>query len=170
MAEQIEENKTEQFQAVYACVRFSGFSFRVGTTTHRFEKHQLLIDDEEVAGEIDAFLKKYKSIGDKVKKVNLAAAEALVANHVATHGGAKSGPFSSLSSGQHEPNKIAERDAALSNMSVEDKQNLANKLASDSDLVMTEKTDVISAAPAPEPSLVENKPAVSPLAQKLKLN
>lgn len=146
----------EEFQAVYACKQYSAFSFRVDVKRYTFEKHQLIITDKDDAAEIDAALKKYPALGGKVQKVDLAQAEALVANHAATHGGAKSGPFSSSVMSQLEPNKLGDRDASLDLMGTEEKAGLVEAMQKDS-LVLTEKTAEVSAPEKPAPALKEVK-------------
>lgn len=144
----------DSFKETYACQHSSGFTFRVGDVTHRFDKHQLVIEDEEVAKELDEFLAKYPTIGNKVKKVDLSVAEALVAEHKATHGGAHSGPFSSQAMAQMETDKLEGRDAQFAKMSPEAKANVTDAMAKESDLILTEK--VASATQAEAPTLVDN--------------
>lgn len=134
---------SESFEAVYACAQHAGYAFRVGKKRYRFEKHQLIITDEAEAGAFDKCLKDVPTIGAKVKKVDAAAAEALVKNHIATHGGAKSGMFSSKANGQHEAEKMTEGDAQLNNVSQEDKDTITDAFKEDG-LVLTEKTDVVT--------------------------
>jgi len=150
-----------KFEVVYACEKFSGFSFRANETYYRFEKHQLIINDEEQAKEIDEVLKTYPAIGSKVKKVDLSAAEALVNQHKAQHGGAHSGAFGSKQMEQLEPNKLQSRDATLQNMKPQVKQEITNQL-DESGLQMTEATNQVE---SPE----DNSTAVSETKTKIKL-
>ena len=129
----------ETVKAIYACEKHAAFSFRVGEVRYKFEKHQLIVEDADEIVALDDMLAKNIPIGSKVKKVSLAQAEALVKNHQATHGGAKSGPFGSNVMGDVEKQKIIERDATLGNMTPEAKAELTKKLADDSGLIVTEK-------------------------------
>ena len=129
----------EELKVVYACKSSAGFLFRVGETRHRFQEHQLILTNEDEIIELDEALEKYPNLAFKVKKVKLAEAEALVANHKATHGGAISGPFSSSAMSALEPNKLGERDKSLDLMSTEQKAGLVEAMAKDSDLILTEK-------------------------------
>lgn len=138
-----------KFEAIYACKQHAGYMLRVGTIRYRFEKHQLIITSEEEAEAMDELLSSNTLIGAKIKKVDLAAAEALVADHVASHGGAHSGLFSSSNMSQLEPNKLGGRDASLDLMGDESKAKVVDALAKDS-LVVTEKTE---SAPAIKPAV-----------------
>jgi len=141
----------DSFEAIYACEKYAGFNFRLGKTRHVFEKHQLVITDKDLAAELDDFLSSNPAFAMKVKKVDLAAAEALVENHKATHGGAHSGPFSSSAMAQMETDKLEGRDKQFAQMSPEAKAKVTDALAADSDLIVTEKVDkpvVAAASPA----------------------
>lgn len=158
----------DSFEAIYACEKYAGFQFRLGETRHQFEKHQLVIIDKAIADELDDFLSTNPAFAMKVKKVDLAAAEALVANHKATHGGAHSGPFSSNAMAQMETDKLEGRDKQFAQMSPEDKANVTDAMAKDSDLILTEKVEAPVVAPA-KAGLTETTKPVSIL-NKAKVN
>lgn len=157
----------DTFEAIYACKTSSGFQFRLGENRYRFEKHQLVITDEVAAKELDDFLAKTPAFAAKVQKVDLAAAEALVANHKATHGGAHSGPFSSSAMAQMETDKLEGRDKQFAQMSLEDKANVTDAMAEDSDLILTEKVNAPVVA-AVAPALKETIKPVSILSKQAK--
>ncbi len=155
------------FKEIYACEASAGFSFRVDEITYRFVKHQLIVEDKEEAEALDAFLAKYTVIGNKVKKVDLASAEALVQNHKDTHGGAHSGMFSSSAMAQMEQDKLENRDAQFAKMPEAAKANVVDAMAADGDLILTEKTDSVPPA-ATASGLIDNTKPVSILKQSKK--
>ena len=151
----------DSFKAIYACEKYAGYNFRLGENRHVFEKHQLIITDEIIADELDDFLSTNPAFAMKVKKVDLAEAEALVENHKATHGGAHSGPFSSNAMAQMETDKLEGRDKQFAQMSTEDKANVTDAMAKDSDLILTEKVDAPAVSQAAPVLKETTKPVVS---------
>lgn len=155
-----QQNNSEEVQSVYVCEKYAGFQFRAETTRFRFEKHQLILTDVDLIAEMDAAIAKHPAIAGKVKKVDYAAAEALVKNHQKTHGGAHSGPFGSNAMAGNEANKIDTRDDSLAKMPPAEKKELLAALAKESDLILTEKSKVTEVPKQPIAPINPTKPTV----------
>ena len=162
---------SDTFKAVYACPKYSGFNFRLGDKRYVFEKHQLILDNKDEADALDDFLKTSVSFASKIKKVDLATAEALVANHVKEHGGAHSGPFSSQIMTNMEQKPLVDRDNQFANLPKGAADKITEALAAESDLIVTAKVPVVE-QPVIVAKLVDNTPVpkAAIIVNKLNLN
>lgn len=130
-------NDIEFKPVVYACKQHPGFSFKGTDRWFRFEKHQLILKNQADVDDMDMHIEKYPNIGNKVNKVQLSQAEALVQEHIRTHGGAHQGPYNSTLQNNGDLNNLKQRDAALSDMTPQQEADLREKLASESELLTT---------------------------------
>lgn len=125
--------------AVYVCERHPGFFFRLNGKRFQFEKHQLKVDDAEDVKAIDELLEKNSAFAQKIKKVDIRAAEALVEKHKREHGGAVSGPFSSDLMAKMEANRLAARDDQFNHMPDGQADAIKTALEEESNLKVTHK-------------------------------
>ena len=138
---------TTSCQETYVCEAHAGFIIRVGKTRLIFEKHQLILTDELLVKKLDKCIKKYPHIRSKIKKVDIGVANALVAQHKASHGGAHAGPFSSSVMSQAETAKVAMRDEQFSLIAEKDKTTITDAIVKDSALVLSEKLEIPAVKP-----------------------
>ena len=150
----------EEFKpVVYACRQHSGFSFKGTNRWFRFEKHQLTLNKSADVADMDMHIETYPNIGRKVAKVELAQAEALVAAHIKSHGGAFQGKFTAEHGNAGDLNRIQNRDASLSHLSPVQESALRDELAENSALLTTK--------PVVQPEI--SKPAVVSVKPKIVL-
>lgn len=150
--------------AVYVCERHPGFFFRLNGKRFNFEKHQLKVDNPEDMKAIDELLKENPVFAQKIKKVDVAAAEALVAKHQREHGGAVSGPFSSDMMAKMEANRLTARDEQFNRM--DNAEEVKTALEEESNLKITHKANISKS----ETSAETSEQVATPKPNSLKLS
>lgn len=124
---------------IYVCAAHAGFFFTLHKVKYRFTQHELKITDPEQEKAIDELIEKNEIFQRKIKKVDKAEAEKLVAEHQARHGGAHKGPITAQAI-LNSQKVTTQADAALAGMADEDAAKLQEKMKEDSDLILTEST------------------------------
>lgn len=126
---------------IYVCDRHANFAFRAGTTRFVFDKHVLRVHYENHVEEIDALIADIPAFSQKLRKADIKAAEALVAAHRKTQGGAAKGMFTS----DHSPEAktpMREIDAEFGTVTGESEAKMEKEFAKEKGAAAQKSTNI----------------------------